>query len=145
MLKARDSYSGLMVEPNPKARAQCQFCRSVVFAKCGEKLGWHWSHSATESCEEWAKAERADREAAREIEKRGTLPPRRLCTSCIDWRRACRSSEPLARHWLSAWGNTEGGDAWMYRDAPQCPAWRWAQPLRRGYDQSPSDSQWRDR
>ena len=145
MLKARDPQSGLMVEPNPKARAKCQFCGAVVVAKCGEIVGWHWSHLAAQSCEEWANAERKEREDALAREKRASLPPRRVCTSCIEWFSGCESSEPLARAWLSAWGNTEGGTVWLYRGAPQCPAWRWAKPFKPGHDQNPSESQWRDR
>lgn len=145
MLKARDPKSRLMVEPNPGARAECQFCLAVVIAKCGKIVGWHWSHHAGQSCEEWQVAEREEELRAREAADRSKQPPRHLCTSCVEWQRGCKSREPLAAEWLEAWGNVGGGVAWFYRGAPQCPAWRWDKPFARDHDQNPVKSQWRDR
>lgn len=140
MLKAKDPKSGLMVEPNPGARAECQFCAAVVIAKCGEVLGWHWSHYAHESCQEWENAERLERMAERE---RSKMEPRRLCTSCVEWSRGCQSLEPIAHTWLHAWGGSDAGVCWFYAGAPQCPAWRWDRPFSKTHNQNPVKSQWR--
>jgi hypothetical protein len=144
MMRALDPVSGLMVEPNPGARAECQFCSAPMIAKCGAQVRWYWSHHASESCIFWEEAERTERETP--SSPGAPQPPRHLCTSCQLWLdRRCTSSSVEAKEWLEAWGNRDGGEAWFYRGAPQCPGWRWYRPLRHGHDQNPVKSQWRDR
>lgn len=124
MLKAKDPKSGLMVEPNPGGRAECQFCAAVVIAKCGEILGWHWSHYAHESCQEWEEASENENRRRRAWEK-SRLPARRLCNSCAYNGQRCRSRNYDGHVWFASWGDESTWDK-----APQCPAWRLIQPVR---------------
>jgi competence protein CoiA len=43
----------------PKARANCPICQSVVIAKCGRIVVWHWAHEAAADCDPWAEPDNA--------------------------------------------------------------------------------------
>lgn len=40
-------------EPTPKASGICQFCDSIMIAKCGSIKMWHWAHKSKLACDPW--------------------------------------------------------------------------------------------
>ena len=49
----------MTVEAARGLRAICPLCRSVVVAKCGDIVEWHWAHQSGGDCDPWAENETA--------------------------------------------------------------------------------------
>lgn len=45
--------NGEKVEATKGAKAVCQFCGSVLIAKCGEDRADHWAHKSKYDCDQW--------------------------------------------------------------------------------------------
>ncbi|HYK70357.1 MAG TPA: competence protein CoiA family protein [Streptosporangiaceae bacterium] len=48
------SRNGGRIMATPGARASCPACESLVIAKCGQIVSWHWAHESVADCDEWA-------------------------------------------------------------------------------------------
>lgn len=44
---------GNRVEAAPGIKGHCSFCGSVMYAKCGKLISWHWSHRSKRDCDSW--------------------------------------------------------------------------------------------
>ena len=52
------NLDGERLEPAPKLKAKCPFCKSDVVARCGKIRVWHWAHKSTTHCDHWWEAEK---------------------------------------------------------------------------------------
>jgi hypothetical protein len=49
--------SNSRVEASPKLTGRCEACGDQLFAKCGTKKIWHWSHRGKLNCDPWWESE----------------------------------------------------------------------------------------
>ena len=119
MIRARAS-TGYLVAPAPGQRATCPYCESVMIAKCGAVLDWHWAHLGT-TCQEWE-----IRDGRGQTHGKQSLPPAGTCYLCDRWERGCTFVEDeFVEAWKEEWTRpTPDGLARVYDDAEPCPRFR---------------------
>ena len=120
MRRALDPASGLMCDPNPRARATCPHCGDPMTAKCGSVVAWHWSHVG-ETCQEWGPDDA--RTDARTGTGAATPSAVGVCELCPAWEGGCvwaRRGDPVSARWRAAWG--VGSERRTRDGAPGCPS-----------------------
>ena len=132
MIRALAS-TGKLIAPAPGERAICPYCESIMVAKCGAVIDWHWAHFGP-TCQEWE-----SREGRGETHSKESLPPPGTCYLCDRWERGCTFVHDQAVDaWQAQWTRpTSDGLARVYEDAVPCPMFR-AAPRRHPYGEVPA-------